>query len=511
MSKNYDAVIIGAGHNGLVAAAYLSKAGKKVLVIEASPEIGGATASVKAFPEHDAKISRYSYLISLFPDKIIQDLGLGFETISRSVSSYTPYVRNGIHKGLCISRQWDHATEDSFVQLTGSPREARAWRNFYGKMEAMAKKIAPTLLEPLPSRTELRNLVGMDDAWRMVFERPIGEAILQHFESDIVRGIVLTDGLIGTHASAFDLQASKCFLYHLIGNGTGEWKIPKGGMGALVTALQRAALGAGAEIRTSAKAVGLHTSTDKVEVHLEDGTSVTGKYLLCNAAPNVLASLYGKTPATPPDGAQIKINMLLERLPRFRSGIDSKTGFAGTLHLQESFPELEKAYHDSKAGNMPDTIPIEMYCHTLTDVSILSRELQYRGCHTLTLFGLHTPASLFDKDPEGARQLAAERALAGLDAYLEEPIRSCMTQNADGSLCMEIKSPLDIEAEISLPRGNIFHKNLTFPFIEESGIPGWGVETEDPRVLICGSGAVRGGGVSGIPGHNAAMAILKGN
>jgi phytoene dehydrogenase-like protein len=275
--------------------------------------------------------------------------------------------------------------------------------------------------------------------------------------------------------------------------------------------LQRAALGAGAEIRTAAKAVGLHTSTDKVEVHLEDGTSVTGGYLLCNAAPQVLASLYGKTPATPPDGAQIKINMLLERLPKFRSGIDPKTGFAGTLHIQESFPELEKAYTDSKAGNMPDTMPIELYCHTLTDLSILSRELQYRGCHTLTLFGLHTPASLFDKDPDGARKLAAERALAGLDAYLEEPISSCMTQNADGSLCMEVKSPLDIEAEISLPRGNIFHKNLTFPFIEESGRPGWGVETEDPRVLICGSGAVRGGGVSGIPGHNAAMAILKGS
>ena len=142
-----------------------------------------------------------------------------------------------------------------------------------------------------------------------------------------------------------------------------------------------------------------------------------------------------------------------------------------------------------------------MYCHTLTDPSILSPELQDAGYQTLTLFGLHTPAALFDADNETVKAQALTAALASLNEYLVEPIENLIA-------AIEVKSPLDIEGDVGLPRGNIFHKDLSFPFREDNQDAGWGVETDDPRIFICGAGAIRGGGVSGIPGHNAAMAVL---
>jgi phytoene dehydrogenase-like protein len=156
-----------------------------------------------------------------------------------------------------------------------------------------------------------------------------------------------------------------------------------------------------------------------------------------------------------------------------------------------------------------------MYCHTLTDPTILSPDLSAKGFHTLTLFGLHTPARLFDANPEGAKALAKERAIASLNQYLLDPIESVLARSSDGSMAIEVKSPLDLEQEISLPRGNIFHRDLDFPFLddEEMGTDQqrWGAETDDPHIFLAGAGARRGGGVSGIAGHNAAMAILEMN
>ncbi|MBU6263704.1 MAG: NAD(P)-binding protein, partial [Actinomycetales bacterium] len=228
--KRYDVVIAGAGHNGLVAANYLAKAGKKVLVLEAQEQIGGATQSVRAFEDYDARLSRYSYLIALLPDKIVSDLGLSFNNLSRNISSYSPYEGGG----LLVSRQWDQRTADSFRSLTGDDKEAIAWQEFYGEIEKFAKRIAPSLLEPLRSSAELNTQIAMPQIWDQLIENPIGHVISEKFKNDLVRGVVLTDGLIGTLTSAYGMQANNCFLYHLIGNGTGEWKVPQGGMGAFV-------------------------------------------------------------------------------------------------------------------------------------------------------------------------------------------------------------------------------------------------------------------------------------
>ena len=503
--KKYDVVIMGAGHNGLVAATYLAKAGKSVLMLEANNEIGGATQSVAAFPGFDARVSRYSYLVALLPDKIIKDLNLTFETISRDVSSFTPYSNaQGLDKGLYVSRNWDAKTEESFKEIDPTGNEGQAWQDFYSEVAEFAEKIAPTLLQPLQTRSELREHINLPKTWKYLIEDPIGEVVCDRFKDDIVRGVVLTDALIGTFASAYDLQANICFLYHLIGNGTGEWKVPRGGMGALVNELVRVASEAGVEIKTNQKVVAIESRAESVKVRTSTGEEFTAPHFLSNAAPGVLAELRGKKKPDSLDGAQLKINILLKRLPQLKSGLDPQLAFAGTFHANESFTQCEGSYSEAKNGSMPAKLPIEMYCHTLTDPSILSPELSASGFHTLTLFALHTPASLFDANNETARQAALESAFASLNEYLVEPIQDVIA-------AIEIKTPLDLEEAIALPRGNIFHRDLQFPFREDGSQPSWGVETDDPRIFICGAGATRGGGVSGIPGHNAAMAVLSSN
>ena len=500
--KHYDVAVIGGGHNGLVAATYLAKAGKSVVILEANAEVGGATTSVRAFPEYDAMLSRYSYLISLLPDQIVSDLGLDFECISRTVSSYTPYSRNGKDSGLYVARQWDKETEESFNELDPSGAEWAAWQDFYNEIAEFAVKIAPSMLQPLKSRSELKAEIDMPEVWDYLMERPIGEVIEERFKDDLVRGVVLTDALIGTFSSAFEMQANICFLYHLIGNGTGEWKVPRGGMGALVKELVRVATAAGVEIKVNSRVKSVNTDTENATLTLEDGTTITSSFVLSNAAPQVLARLRGQTPPVSLEGSQMKINILLKSLPQLKSGIDPRLAFAGTFHAQESFAQCESTYLQAKDGAVPEMLPIEMYCHTLTDPSILSADLQAQGYQTLTLFGLHTPAALFDSDNEGAKAAALKAALASLNQYLVEPIENVIA-------AIEVKSPLDIEGDVGLPRGNIFHKDLSFPFREDNQQTRWGVETDDPRIFICGAGAIRGGGVSGIPGHNAAMAVLE--
>ncbi|MFE7624554.1 phytoene desaturase family protein [Streptomyces sp. NPDC057509] len=507
---SYDAVIVGGGHNGLVAAAYLARAGQTVLLLERLAATGGAAVSTRPFAGVDARLSRYSYLVSLLPRKIVRDLGLDFAVRKRTVSSYTPAVRDGRPTGLLVGGD---RTRDSFAALTGSDREYEAWQRFYAMTGRVAERVFPTLTQPLPARDALRERIDDTDAWRTLFEEPIGVAVEQYFADDLVRGVVLTDALIGTFADAHDpsLLQNRCFLYHVIGGGTGDWDVPVGGMGALTDALAGAARTAGARIRTGHEAVRIDTDGTRAEVTVrtEDGEHTVGaRRVLVNASPQALAALLGDEPPEPPEGAQLKVNMLLTRLPRLRDrSVDPREAFAGTFHIAEGYGQLAAAHRDAAAGRLPAAPPSEIYCHSLTDPSILGPDLAARGYQTLTLFGLHTPARLFAADNEGARAALLRATLAELDAHLEEPVADCLALDADGEPCIEAKTPLDLERDLRLPGGHIFHRDLAFPYATEA-TGRWGVETAHPNVLLCGAGAVRGGGVSGVPGHNAAMAAL---
>lgn len=514
--ERYDVVIVGGGHNGLVAAAYLARAGRSVLLLERLGHTGGAAVSDRVFPGVDARLSRFSYLVSLLPQRIVQDLGLRFSVRERSVSSYTPVTRKGRATGLLVTDDQEH-NRQAFARLTGSEAEFDAWQSFYARAAHAAERIFPTLTEPLPQRDALRARVADESAWEMLFERPLGESVEHYFADDLVQGVVLTDALIGTFSHAHDptLRQNRCFLYHVIGGGTGEWNVPVGGMGALTDALATAARVAGAEIVTGHQATAIETDGSRAEVvyRSDEGEARVGaRYVLVGAAPRELDVLRGREPRQAAEGAQLKINMLLRRLPRLKDvDITPQDAFAGTLHVAEGYEELEKAYGQASQGELPTAPPSEIYCHSLTDPSILAPDLAQAGYQTLTLFGLHTPARLFGhqgRSEEDARDLLTTRTLRQLDSHLAEPIEDCLALDSEGRPCLEVKTPQDLERELRMPGGHIFHQDLAFPYAtEETGR--WGVETEDANVLLCGAGAVRGGGVSGIPGHNAAMALLE--
>jgi phytoene dehydrogenase-like protein len=496
----YDVAVVGGGHNALVAAAYLARAGRSVVVLERSAHLGGAAVSEAPFAGVDARLSRYSYLVSLLPRAIVEELGLRFTVRHRRISSYTPVP--GSDAGVLVD------TADSARTRAAMGTEFDAWQAFYDRAARVARAVFPTLLEPLVSRRELRRRVGDDAAWEALFERPIGEAIEAAFADDVLRGIALTDALIGTFASAHEpsLRQNRCFLYHVIGNGTGAWDVPVGGMGALTGELARCAAEAGAELVTGAEVTAIDADGTSAGVRFEGG-EVTCADVVAGCAPAVLDRLLGHDGGERPEGAQLKVNMLLSRLPRLRDRhVAPEDAFAGTFHVNETYTQLQAAFEAARGGAVPAPVPCEIYCHSLTDRSILGPSV---AGHTLTLFALHTPARLFEGDRAARTHEALAATMRSLNSVLDEPIEDCLLAAPDGRPCLEAKTPLDLEDELAMPRGNIFHRDLAWPFAEhEDEEGGWGTETAIANVHLGGAGARRGGGVSGIPGRNAAMAIL---
>ncbi|MET1052084.1 MAG: NAD(P)/FAD-dependent oxidoreductase [Mycetocola sp.] len=551
-AQTYDAIIVGGGHNGLVAAAYLGKAGKRVLLLERLDALGGAAVSAQAFEGVEAWLSRYSYLVSLLPARIIDDLGLDITLVKRRYSSYTPDPADPT-RGLLVDNDDAAATAASFARIGAPADEFELFEQFYEHCRVLTQALWPTMTGPLLTRSEAKRLVtdaGGASVWDAMIEHPIGDIISRHLQNDLVRGVVLTDALIGTFARASDadLQQNICFLYHLIGGGVGDWDVPVGGMGAVSAELARAARNAGATLVTAAEVTGV-TPAGTVRYVLDGAEhEASAEWILANVAPATLDRLliagtevsYGReqlaagepsvgvfdarpfgigadsNPNHAREGAQVKVNLLLSRLPRLRDEtVSPEAAFGGTFHINEAWTQLDDAYLMAAGGGIPNPLPCEIYCHSLADPTILSPELREAGAQTLTVFGLHVPSRLITpENNDEMRSRLQDAVIASLDSVLAEPIEGVLMTDAAGRPCIETKTTLDIEWSVGMPKGNIFHGGLDWPFLEDeapAGTPAerWGVATPHPRIVLCGSGARRGGAVSGLGGHNAAMAVLE--
>ncbi len=353
-----DVVIVGGGHNGLTAASYLARAGLSVAVLERLEEWGGAAVSAESFPGVDARLSRYSYLVSLLPQKIIDDLGLQITLAKRRYSSFTPVP--GTSQGLLIDNHDADATAESFAAL-GALEDSEAWSAFYARTRVLAEALFPGVTDPLITRSEAKALLaareGGSDIWNDFIERPVGEVIESSFTNDVVRGVVLTDGLIGTFAPNHDgnLDANKCFLYHVIGGGTGDWDVPVGGMGAISGAILQAARAAGATLISGAEVTSV--TDDRAVTFLRDGQkhTIQARYVLVNASPEELQHVRGRSISNRAEGAQVKVNMVLTRLPRLADpSICAGAGFWRNLPHQRNLvtarpsPRRRSGASDSK-------------------------------------------------------------------------------------------------------------------------------------------------------------------
>jgi phytoene dehydrogenase-like protein len=484
--------------------------------LERLGQVGGAAVSTQAFDGVEVRVSRYSYLVSLLPSRIVDDLGADVRLARRRFSSYTPDPASGGRGGLLVGRP------DTFAAI-GAAADERGFSAFYQHCRAVTERLWPTLIEPLRTREQARRhvLAGGDPdaaaAWRALIDEPIGHAIADAVGHDLVRGVIATDALIGTFARLDDpsLTQNICFLYHVLGGGTGDWDVPVGGMGSVTAALAAAAVDHGAEITTGAEVYAVEPN-GRVRYRMgDDEHLVWGRFVLAGVTPTVLHRLLDERPATPAQGAQVKVNMVLRRLPRLRDdSVTPEQAFAGTFHVNETWTQLDAAYSRAAAGQLPDPLPCEAYCHSLTDPSILSPGLRESGAHTMTVFGLHTPHALFDGTYSGAlRDRLTDLVLESLNSVLAEPIQDVLMSEAHGRPCIETTTTLDLHRKLGMTAGNIFHGALSWPFADDDDAldtPArqWGVATAHDRIMLCGSGARRGGAVSGIGGHNAAMAVL---
>jgi phytoene dehydrogenase-like protein len=445
---------------------------------------------------------------------------LKLELRRRATGSFTPYIKSGSPDGLLISNVDENLSRRSIVDLTGSEREFEQMKSFYNLARVFAGQTWDSMLEPLISKTDMKKRFEHDDvsreAWRSLAEEPLGKAIERYFKDDLIRGLVFTDAKIGVFTRPDDpsLLQNRCFLYHLIGNKTGEWKVPVGGMGAVASKLEKCARTAGAEFLTNVDLVDVDLESREVEFAIGGKANRAGaKFLLVNFGRNVLAKYSGKKYAADAvdEGSVFKMNMLLRRLPKLKTTKHSpEQAWSGTFHSDEGYEQMKTSYEQAAKGSLPNHTPCEVYCHTLTDDSILSPALRNKGFHTITLFGLDAPYSLFAKNNESMRKQAEKKFLASINQWLEEPLEDCLAVARNGSLCTESKSPVDIEESLGMYHGNIFQDAPTWPFATRKEQVGtWGVETEWENVFLCGSSALRGGAVSGIPGHNAAKKVLE--
>ena len=524
ISSRYDAIVIGAGHNGLVTACYLARAEQRVLVLERRDVVGGACVTEEIFPGF--KVSTAAYVNSLFHTAIVRDLKLaayGYEVLARDPSSFTPFPDG---RSLTMGRDAE-LTRGEIAKF--STRDAERYPQYEAMLERVAAVVEPTLTMRPPDLLrlrpgDLRTLFALGRAFRRLGDRA-GEAVEiltgaarpildRWFESEELKGTLATDAIIGAMASPSMPGTAYVLFHHVMGEAGGKrgvWGYVRGGMGGLTQALAAAARDLGAEIRCEAEVARIVVNDGKaVGVALANGDEYHAPIVASNADARVtFLDLLDRS--TLPEAfladverisyasASLKINVALAELPSFQAvpGAEPRPHHRGTIHICPDQDYIERAFDDAKYGR-PSAEPV-LEC---TIPSVVDPTVAPPGRHLMSMFVQYAPYELRDGSWDDQRDAFADRCFDLLDEYAPN-FKSAV-------LDRQVLAPPDLERVFNLTGGNIFQGAMTpgqlFAFRPVPGHASY--RTPLHGLYLCGAAAHPGGGVMGTPGLNAAREIL---
>ena len=522
--SRYDAIVVGAGHNGLVTAAYLARAGRRVLVLERRHIVGGACVTEETFPGF--KVSTAAYVNSLFHKAIVRDLALarhGYQVLARDPSSFTP-LPDG--RSLLMGPDAD-LTRKEIAKF--SVRDAERYPRYEAMLERVADVIEPTLtMSPpdllRPRLRDLRTLLALGRSFRRlgtgageameILTGPARTILDRWFESEELKATLATDAIIGAMASPSMPGTAYVLFHHVMGETDGKrgvWGYVRGGMGGLTQALAAAARERGAEIRCEAEVARvLVRDGAAVGVALASGEEYLAPIVASNADARVTFLRLLEPRTLPEDfvaaverisyeSASLKINVALSELPSFRALPGTAPGLQhrGTIHICPDQDYIERAYDDAKYGR-PSARPV-LEC---TIPSVVDPSVAPPGRHLMSMFVQYAPYRLREGSWDDLREPFADRCFDLLDEYAPNFKRSVLAR--------QVLTPLDLERTFNLTGGNIFQGAMTpsqlFSF---RPVPGWArYRTPIRGLYLCGAAAHPGGGVMGTPGLNAAREIL---
>ena len=508
--SSYDAVVIGAGHNGLTCAAYLARAGLKVVVLERTDRIGGACVTEELF--EGFRISTASYSLSLLQPDIMRDLDLDLDIRAKDPVAFAPFEDGG---GLCLWHDRARAVEEI---ARFSSADAEAYPAFEDLFEEAAGRLRPLLAYPATRKQARRAFrkSEIENLFARTVDGSIAEVCEEFFESDAMRGLMASQGIIGSAAGPRTPGTAYVYLHHAFGEAAGRsgtWGFVRGGMGAITGALRSVLEAAGGEIRleapvSSVKADGHRRVTGVV---LESGEEIDAPVVCSNADPKRTLGLMpqeGLPPEfiedvnlLPSEGTVVKVNCALSGLPRVRGmgdGAAPGPEHLGTITVAPSIDYLERACRAAAEGRPAEEMFCEAWIQTASEP-----DLAPEGKHTLSIFAQYVPYRLAESNWDAQRDAIGDLVIATLERYA--PGLSSLIEDR------LVLGPPDLEARFGLTGGNIFHGEI---------LPDWLFDKRPaakwhrhrwplPGLYLCGSGAHPGGGVTGAPGRNAARAVLE--
>lgn len=525
MANSYDAIIIGGGHNGLITAAYLARAGLSVMVLERRNVIGGACVTEEVWPGY--KVSTLSYLCSLLQPRIIRELELerfGFHLYPKDPAFFTAFP-DGRHLFF-----WQDMAETQRELEKFSKRDAALYPDYERNLARLGDWVESLLLTTPPNiiRRKLSDFVGLGrmglEALRFrdpdivhlvkIMTQSVRAYLDERFESEQIKATLATDGVIGTNGGPSTPGTAYIMLHHVMGGATGVrglWGFVRGGMGAISEAIARSALSRGAEIKTDAAVSQILVRNGRAYgVALANGDEIHARAIISNADPKItFLNLIDPKEVEEEfrrdiekvriHGCSFKINLALGSLPEFKAYPGSKLGphHKATMHICPSMDYVDRGWEDAKTGRPSDRPLLEITIPTAYDDSIAPQ-----GKHIMCIFAQYAPYTLRDGDWDSMKESFADRCIDTLAEYAPNIHNSIIHR--------QVISPLDLERDYSLTGGNIFHGDMTLDqLFFMRPVAGWAkYRTPIDALYLCGSGTHPGGGVMGAPGFNAAREIL---